>query len=221
MDGQALEFAALIAEHHHVEHGLGQSLVRLGVDPHCAQGGAAGDGAAAIAGAVRDAADDAGRPHRLAVLAARDRLRRDAEARQCLAGQGAAGGELGPSRCDGPDESGRLLGQDRVVGAVRAALGNHGSLRQEALDHVWRRPVDTMRTTFSATLRDATRAHSVRLNRQIATPIIARPRSRTMPASNTGGRRQPHQVTPGSSVRRADSEMSRWLNTRWRIGSTA
>ena len=63
--------------------------------------------------------------------------------------------------------------------------------------------------------------HSVRENRQIATPSIARPSSSTMPASNSGGRCQPNQVTPGSSVRRAVSETSRWLNTRWRIGSTA
>ena len=62
--------------------------------------------------------------------------------------------------------------------------------------------------------------HSVRENRQIAAPIIARPSSSTMAASNNGGRCQSHQLTPGSSVWRADSEMSRWLNTSRRIGST-
>jgi hypothetical protein len=63
--------------------------------------------------------------------------------------------------------------------------------------------------------------HSFRENCRIATPIRARPSSSTMPSSNTGGRCQPHQVTPGSSVRLAVSEMSRWSNTSRRIGSTA
>ena len=35
------------------------------------------------------------------------------------------------------------------------------------------------------------------------------------------GTRQPHQVTPGSRAWRAAGEMVRWLNTSWRIGSTA
>jgi 3-Oxoacyl-[acyl-carrier-protein (ACP)] synthase III C terminal len=69
--------------------------------------------------------------------------------------------------------------------------------------------------------RSRGRRQSVRANRRIATAIIARPSSSTIATSTSGGTRQPNQVTPGSSARRAVSETSRWLKTRWRIGSTA
>jgi hypothetical protein len=64
-------------------------------------------------------------------------------------------------------------------------------------------------------------AYSVALNSQIAIPSINSPSARTTAASSSVGTCQPDQVTPGSSALRAASLMSRWLNTRRRIGSTA
>ena len=63
--------------------------------------------------------------------------------------------------------------------------------------------------------------HSARANLQIAAATIPTPISSTIATSSSGGTCQPNQVTPGSSVRRAVSEISRWSNIRWRIGSTA
>ena len=77
----------------------------------------------------------------------------------------------------------------------------------------------TRRSRFQARRGDPT--HSVAPNSQIATASMARPSARTTPASKTGGRCQPHQVTPGSSAARAAVLMWRWLNTSRRIGSTA
>ena len=56
---------------------------------------------------------------------------------------------------------------------------------------------------------DGAAAHSVCENRQIASPSIATPSSSTTAASNSGGRCQPHQLTPGSSACRAAALMSR------------
>ena len=63
--------------------------------------------------------------------------------------------------------------------------------------------------------------YSVALNSQIAIASITSPSATITPASSSAGTCQPHQVTPGSSARRAAGEMLRWLNTSRRIGSTA
>jgi anti-sigma regulatory factor (Ser/Thr protein kinase) len=63
--------------------------------------------------------------------------------------------------------------------------------------------------------------YSVALNSQIAIPSINSPSPSTTATSSAVGTRQPNHVTPGSSVRRASSEMSMWLKTSRRIGSTA
>ena len=68
--------------------------------------------------------------------------------------------------------------------------------------------------------RTSNQIYSVRLNLKMAAPNIARPSSTTIPASASEGTGQPHHVTPGASVCRVASEMSRWLNTSRRIGST-
>jgi anti-sigma regulatory factor (Ser/Thr protein kinase) len=63
--------------------------------------------------------------------------------------------------------------------------------------------------------------YSLALNSQIAIPSMIRPRASTMKTSSSVGTRQPNHVTPGSSVLRASSVISMWLNTSRRIGSTA
>jgi serine/threonine-protein kinase RsbW len=63
--------------------------------------------------------------------------------------------------------------------------------------------------------------YSLALNSQIAIPSITSPSTATTAISSAVGTRHPNHVTPGSSTWRASSVMSRWLNTRRRIGSTA
>jgi anti-sigma regulatory factor (Ser/Thr protein kinase) len=63
--------------------------------------------------------------------------------------------------------------------------------------------------------------YSLALNSQIAIPSMTSPSARTTSTSSPVGTLQPNQVTPGSSVWRASSVMSRWLKTSRRIGSTA
>ena len=63
--------------------------------------------------------------------------------------------------------------------------------------------------------------YSLALNSQIAIPSMTSPSASTTRISSAVGTRQPNHVTPGSSVLRASSVMSRWLKTSRRIGSTA
>ena len=63
--------------------------------------------------------------------------------------------------------------------------------------------------------------YSLALNSQIAIPSITSPSTATTAISSAVGTLHPNHVTPGSSAWRASSVMSRWLNTRRRIGSTA
>ena len=63
--------------------------------------------------------------------------------------------------------------------------------------------------------------YSLALNSQIAIPSMISPSASTTKTSSAVGTLQPNQVTPGSSVLRASSEMSRWLKTSRLIGSTA
>ena len=63
--------------------------------------------------------------------------------------------------------------------------------------------------------------YSLALNSQIAIPSMINPSTRTTSTSSPVGTLQPNHVTPGSSVLRASSLMSRWLKTSRRIGSTA
>jgi anti-sigma regulatory factor (Ser/Thr protein kinase) len=63
--------------------------------------------------------------------------------------------------------------------------------------------------------------YSLALNSQIAIPSMTSPSASTTRISSAVGTRQPNHVTPGSSVWRASSVMSRWLKTSRRIGSTA
>jgi serine/threonine-protein kinase RsbW len=63
--------------------------------------------------------------------------------------------------------------------------------------------------------------YSLALNSQIAIPSMTSPSATMTRISSAVGTRQPNHVTPGSSVLRASSLMSRWLKTSRLIGSTA
>jgi len=113
--------------------------------------------------------------------------------------------------------AGRLDGNVLVLEPGASSEPYHYVYGREA----WLLVLDGAPTLRHVHGEDGAAAHSVCENRQIASPSIATPSSSTTAASNSGGRCQPHQLTPESSVRRADSDTSRWPNMRRRIGSTA
>ncbi len=84
-------------------------------------------------------------------------------------------------------------------------------------DAGWFAPVATRRRPF---LFVRSCRYSVLLNSAMATDIIVRPMTATIPSASHCGTGQPAQVSPGASACCSNGESFRCLNTASRIGPT-